>query len=60
MIDNDANKELFEEQVEVILKAFNSESFSHKGKNYTIPAEVEYRGYDPVDRPPHPENERRP
>ena len=34
VIDNDANKELFEEQMEIIFKAFNEESFSHKGKHY--------------------------
>ncbi|PKB63642.1 MAG: hypothetical protein BZY80_06115 [SAR202 cluster bacterium Io17-Chloro-G2] len=44
--DSEANRELFEEQVEVILKAFNNESFSHHGKYYDIPAEVPYRGYD--------------
>ena len=41
----DANRELFEEQVEIIFKAFNSESFSHKGKHYTLPPDVPYRGY---------------
>ena len=46
VIDNDANRELFEEQMEIIFKAFNEESFSHKGKRYTIPPEVPYRGYD--------------
>lgn len=46
VIDHDANRELFEEQVEVIFKAFNNESFSHKGKHYDIPANVSYRGYD--------------
>ena len=46
VIDNDANRELFEEQMEIIRKAFNEESFSHKGKHYTIPADVPYRGYD--------------
>ena len=46
VIDNDANRELFEEQIEVIFKAFNEESFSHKGNHYTIPPEVPYRGYD--------------
>ena len=60
VIDNDANKELFEEQMEVIFKAFNEESFSHRGKHYTIPADVPYRGYNlkdvtmvprPVNRP---------
>ena len=46
VIDNDANRELFEEQMEVIFKAFNEDSFSHKGKYFTIPPDVEYRGYD--------------
>jgi alkanesulfonate monooxygenase SsuD/methylene tetrahydromethanopterin reductase-like flavin-dependent oxidoreductase (luciferase family) len=45
MQDADANRELFEEQVEIIFKAFNQESFSHKGKHYTLPPEVPYRGY---------------
>jgi alkanesulfonate monooxygenase SsuD/methylene tetrahydromethanopterin reductase-like flavin-dependent oxidoreductase (luciferase family) len=43
--DNDANRELFEEQTEIIMKAFNEESFSFKGKYYTLPPEVPYRGY---------------
>ena len=60
VIDNDANRELFLEQMEVILKAFNEESWSHHGKYYTIPPAVPYRGYDlteitmvprPVNRP---------
>ena len=60
MVDNDANKELFEEQMEILFKAFNEEAFTHKGKHYTIPAPVEYRGYQmedvtlvprPVNRP---------
>ena len=46
MTDNDANRELFEEQVEIIMKAFNNRSFSHQGKNYTIPPRVPYRGYE--------------
>ena len=45
MFDGDANRELFEEQVEVMVKAFSQESFSHQGKHYTIPAPVPYRGY---------------
>jgi alkanesulfonate monooxygenase SsuD/methylene tetrahydromethanopterin reductase-like flavin-dependent oxidoreductase (luciferase family) len=45
VIDQAANRELFEEQVEVLLKCFNDEAFSHRGKHYTIPPEVEYRGY---------------
>jgi alkanesulfonate monooxygenase SsuD/methylene tetrahydromethanopterin reductase-like flavin-dependent oxidoreductase (luciferase family) len=43
--DQEANRDLFEEQVEIIFKAFNEESFSHKGKYYTLPPEVPYRGY---------------
>lgn len=46
MLDNAANMELFEEQMEVIFKAFNEESFSHHGKHYTIPPQVPYRGYE--------------
>jgi alkanesulfonate monooxygenase SsuD/methylene tetrahydromethanopterin reductase-like flavin-dependent oxidoreductase (luciferase family) len=45
MLDAEANRELFEEQVEIIVKAFREESFSHQGKHYTIPPEVPYRGY---------------
>src|ERR1043166_3783669 len=45
LLDQNANRELFEEQVEIIFKAFNNESFSHKGKHYTLPPEVPYRGY---------------
>ena len=45
LIDQDANRELFEEQVDIIFKAFNSKSFSHQGKHYTLPPEVPYRGY---------------
>src|ERR1700686_4654873 len=45
LIDQDANRELFEEQVDIIFKAFNNESFSHQGKHYTLPPEVPYRGY---------------
>jgi alkanesulfonate monooxygenase SsuD/methylene tetrahydromethanopterin reductase-like flavin-dependent oxidoreductase (luciferase family) len=46
MLDNAANMELFEEQMEVIFKAFNEESFSHQGKHYTLPPRVPYRGYE--------------
>jgi len=60
MLDADANRELFEEQLEIIVKAFNQDSFSHTGKYYTIPPAVPYRGYQlkeitlvprPVHRP---------
>ena len=45
LIDQSANRELYEEQTDIIFKAFNNESFSHKGKHYTLPPEVPYRGY---------------
>jgi alkanesulfonate monooxygenase SsuD/methylene tetrahydromethanopterin reductase-like flavin-dependent oxidoreductase (luciferase family) len=45
LLDQAGNRELFEEQVDIIFKSFNEESFSHKGKHYTLPPEVPYRGY---------------
>jgi alkanesulfonate monooxygenase SsuD/methylene tetrahydromethanopterin reductase-like flavin-dependent oxidoreductase (luciferase family) len=49
MLDQDANRDLFEEQVDIIFKAFNERSFSHQGKHYTIPPRVPYRGYELTD-----------
>ncbi len=46
MLDQNANREVFEEAVEIIFKAFNNESFSHKGAHYTLPPRVPYRGYE--------------
>lgn len=46
MLDADANRDMFEEQVDIIFKAFNEESFSHRGNYYNIPAQVPYRGYE--------------
>jgi len=46
MLDQAANRELFEEQVEIICKAFGEPSFAHHGKHYSIPPRVPYRGYD--------------
>jgi len=46
MLDAEANRELFEEQVGIIFKAFNEEAFSHQGKYYTLPPQVPYRGYE--------------
>ena len=43
--DSEANRELFEEQTEIIMKAFNQPSFSHHGKHYQLPPDVPYRGY---------------
>ena len=60
LLDTAANRELFEEQFDVMMKCFNEEAFSHRGKYYTIPPDVKYRGYDlqeitcvprPVHRP---------
>jgi alkanesulfonate monooxygenase SsuD/methylene tetrahydromethanopterin reductase-like flavin-dependent oxidoreductase (luciferase family) len=45
LLDQAANRELFEEGVDILFKAFEGKPFSHKGKNYTIPPEVPYRGY---------------
>ena len=46
LLDQNANRELFEEQVEIIMKSFNQRAFSHRGKHYTIPPRVPYRGYE--------------
>ena len=45
-LDNEANRELFEDQVELILKAFRERSFSYHSKNYDIPPQIPYRGYE--------------
>jgi alkanesulfonate monooxygenase SsuD/methylene tetrahydromethanopterin reductase-like flavin-dependent oxidoreductase (luciferase family) len=58
LLDAVANRELFEEQMEILLKCFHEEAFSHQGKRYVIPPPVEYRGYELteitcVPRPKH-------
>ena len=45
-LDNEGNRELFEDQVELILKSFHERSFSHHSKNYDIPPKIPYRGYE--------------
>src|SRR5436309_12611112 len=45
LTDQAANRELFEEGVDILFKAFEGKPFSHHGKFYTIPPEVPYRGY---------------
>jgi alkanesulfonate monooxygenase SsuD/methylene tetrahydromethanopterin reductase-like flavin-dependent oxidoreductase (luciferase family) len=45
LLDADKNREVFEEGVQLMLKAFNEESFSFHGKHFTCPPEVDYRGY---------------
>ena len=46
MLDQEANREVFEEGVEIVFKAFDNESFSHRGKHFTLPPQVPYRGYE--------------
>jgi alkanesulfonate monooxygenase SsuD/methylene tetrahydromethanopterin reductase-like flavin-dependent oxidoreductase (luciferase family) len=48
-IDNEANRELFEDQVDILFKAFHSRAFSHQSKHYTIPPRIPYRGYELQD-----------
>src|SRR5919197_1090264 len=60
MLDPDANRELYEEQVEIIFKAFNEPAFSHAGKHYTLPPRVPYRGYELTDLTLVPQPTRRP
>ena len=57
-IDNEANRELFEEQTEILFKAFNQRAFSHHGKYYDIPPNVPYRGYqlEEITLVPRPRN----
>jgi len=45
--DQAANRDLFEEQVNLIFKSFNERSFSHHGEYYDVPPhDVPYRGYE--------------
>ena len=58
LLDAGANRDLFEEQLELLLKCFNEEAFRHKGKYYECPPSVPYRGYQleeitMVPRPKH-------
>ncbi len=59
LLDAEANREIFEEQVEIVLRALREERFSHHGKRYTLPPPLPYRGYTLSDitlvpRPLHP------
>src|SRR5256885_711784 len=45
LIDATANREYFEEGLELLLKCFNEEAFHHKGKYFEAPPPVDYRGY---------------
>src|SRR6266540_2379018 len=46
MLDNAANRKLYEEQLEVLMKCFYEESWSQRGKHYIIPPPIPYRGYE--------------
>ncbi|MFQ6027301.1 MAG: LLM class flavin-dependent oxidoreductase [Dehalococcoidia bacterium] len=58
ILDQDANRELFEEQMDLIFESFNNRSFSHHGKHYDIPPKVPYRGYEleEITLVPRPKN----
>src|SRR5213595_348882 len=58
LLDANKNRELFEEQLELLLKCFNQPQFHHKGKFYEAPPPVEYRGYTVQDitAVPRPKN----
>src|SRR5205085_5755284 len=60
MLDADVNRELFEEQIEIIFNAFNAPAFTHHGKHYTLPPRVPYRGYELTDLTLVPQPVRRP
>jgi len=58
LLDAEANREYFEEQLQLLLKCFNEEAFHHKGKYFECPPPVPYRGYDVreitvIPRPKH-------
>ena len=46
MLDAEANRVLLEEQVDILMKSFHSERFTHRGQHYTLPPAVPYRGYE--------------
>ena len=41
--DDEANRERFEEQIDIIFKAWTQDSFSHRGRYYDLPAHVPHR-----------------
>jgi alkanesulfonate monooxygenase SsuD/methylene tetrahydromethanopterin reductase-like flavin-dependent oxidoreductase (luciferase family) len=56
--DQAANKEYFEEQLQLLLTCFNEDSFHFKGKHFEAPPPMQYRGYEVKDitmvpRPKH-------
>ncbi|MBO0736115.1 MAG: LLM class flavin-dependent oxidoreductase [Alphaproteobacteria bacterium] len=58
LLDAQANRDLFEEGLELLLKCFNEDAFHHKGRYFECPPQVPYRGYQleeitVVPRPKH-------
>ena len=58
LLDADQNRELFDEQMQLLLACFNEPEFRHKGRFYEAPPPVPYRGYTVQDitlvpRPKH-------
>ncbi|HVH74555.1 MAG TPA: LLM class flavin-dependent oxidoreductase [Stellaceae bacterium] len=58
LLDAEANRAIFEEGLQLLLKCFNEEAFSHQGRYFTCPPRVPYRGYELdeitcVPRPKH-------
>ena len=58
LIDAEKNREIFEEGLQLLIKCFNEEAFSHQGRYFTCPPRVPYRGYELdeitcVPRPKH-------
>jgi alkanesulfonate monooxygenase SsuD/methylene tetrahydromethanopterin reductase-like flavin-dependent oxidoreductase (luciferase family) len=45
LLDQEANRSVFEESIDLITKAWNSDSFTHDGRHFKIPPRVPYRGY---------------
>lgn len=46
MLDQAKNRDLFEEQLEIILKGFHEDEFSYHGKFYDLPPNIRYRAND--------------
>ncbi|OYV67910.1 MAG: hypothetical protein B7Z74_09055, partial [Deltaproteobacteria bacterium 21-66-5] len=58
LLDADANRDYFEEQLRLLLDCFNQNSFHFKSKHFDCPPPVPYRGYEVkeitvVPRPKH-------
>jgi len=49
LLDDAANRDLFEEQVEIMLKAWHEPEFAHSGPAYRVPADVPHMFDELVD-----------